>query len=135
MIRKYCLLLIILGLPTFIFSQDKGMGVRVINDSKRVALVIGNADYEPEAGGRLINTRNDAIDVAATLKSLGFELIGGKAQLNLTLRQMDDLVREFGKRIKNGGVGLFYFSGHGVQVNRANYLIPLGAKMVLAGAG
>lgn len=127
--KKVSLMLLMLMLLSFIFSQDKGMVNKVSSDSKRIALVIGNADYEPEAGGRLINTRNDALDIAATLKNLGFELVGGKAHLNLNLRQIDELVREFGKRIKNGGVGLFYFSGHGVQDNRANYLIPLGAKI------
>jgi len=94
----------------------------------RVALVIGNAGYEADIG-RLKNPANDAADVAAALRALGFDLIGGRAHLDVNLRQMDDLVRSFGREIRRGGVGVFYYSGHGIQVNRFNYLLPLGARV------
>jgi hypothetical protein len=95
---------------------------------RRVALVIGNSKYAPELG-KLKNPVNDATDVATALRTLGFEIIGGKAQLDVDLRQMDELVRAFGHEIDGGGVGVFYFSGHGIQVNHVNYLLPLGARI------
>jgi formylglycine-generating enzyme required for sulfatase activity len=45
------------------------------------------------------------------------------------LRQMDDAVRDFGQKIKDGGIGLFYFAGHGVQVDGVNYLAPVGLRV------
>ena len=42
---------------------------------------------------------------------------------------MDEAIGEFGNKLKRGGVGLFYYAGHGVQVNGANYLLPIGAKI------
>ncbi len=90
---------------------------------KRTALVIGNGAY---ATGGLRNPANDASDVATALKHLGFEVILKK---NVRLREMDKAIEIFGNRLKRGGVGLFYFAGHGVQVNGINYLIPVGAEI------
>lgn len=104
--------------------EPRGAGARLAGPGQRVALVIGNADYNAEIG-RLRNPVNDATDVAAALRRLGFSLLGGKAHLNLGKRQMVELIREFGGRIRAGGVGLFYFAGHGVQVDRRNYLLPI----------
>src|SRR5262249_19568950 len=87
----------------------------------RVALVIGNGAY---AEGGLANPVNDARDMAATLRQLGFDVLIGE---NCDRRQMEELIRKFGGKIRGGGVGMFYFAGHGVQVNGANYLIPIGA--------
>jgi hypothetical protein len=104
-------------------AQERGQGVRR-NDTgpePRVALVIGNGAY---ADGSLANPVNDARDMAATLRQLGFEVLSGE---NQNFRQMEGLIREFGRKIRSGGVGMFYFAGHGVQVNGANYLIPIGA--------
>jgi uncharacterized caspase-like protein len=105
-------------------QEGRGAGARPSEADVRVALVIGNLDYGAEVG-RLRNPANDATDVAAALRRLGFTLIGGKAHLNLGKRQMLELIREFGGRIRGGGVGLFYFAGHGVQVEKKNYLIPI----------
>ena len=95
------------------------------NTEKRTALVIGNADYV--SARKLANPANDASDMARSLGELGFEVISGT---NLNLRQMNDKVREFGDRLKaNGGVGLFYYAGHGIQVGGRNYLIPVEADI------
>lgn len=113
----------------FIFSlkaqvdDERAFGNKSVN-GKRIALVIGNADYDPDIG-KLKNPVNDAGDMADALKRLGFSLVGGKAQLNLSRRQMLEQIREFGSQIRQGGVGVFYFAGHGVQVDRRNYLIPI----------
>jgi uncharacterized caspase-like protein len=90
---------------------------------RRIALVIGNSAY---SSGPLKNPVNDATDMAATLKKLGFKVVLKK---NANLETMEGAIEEFGNRLKKGGVGLFYYAGHGVQVNGINYLIPIGAKI------
>ncbi len=89
----------------------------------RHALVIGNASYNV---GPLKNPANDAEDMAALLKQLGFDVV---KLVDASHRQMEDAVMEFGRRLMKGGTGLFYFAGHGVQVDGVNYLIPVGARI------
>lgn len=89
------------------------------NTSNRLALVIGN-DYDGESG-KLQNPVNDADDMRKTLTKLGFEVMGDNQQ---NLEDMNALVREFGDRLRPGMVGLFYFAGHGMQINGQNYLVP-----------
>lgn len=90
---------------------------------RRTALVIGNASYPTMP---LANPVNDARDMAATLRSLGFEV---KLLLNATKRDMADAARDFGGTLKAGGVGLFYFAGHGLQIRGENFLVPVDAKL------
>ncbi len=93
----------------------------------RVALVIGNADYKISA---LKNPLHDAQDISKALRESGFDVT---LKQNINQEQMDDAIREFGEKIgSSGGVGLFYYAGHGVQVGDANYLIPVGAKIEAA---
>jgi tetratricopeptide (TPR) repeat protein len=92
-------------------------------DTPRLALVIGNGEYA--SARKLVNPVNDAGDMTTVLRGLGFEVISG---VNLDLKQMQEKVREFGDKLKvSGGVGLFYYAGHGVQANNRNYLIPIDA--------
>ena len=90
---------------------------------QRIALVIGNSAY---ISGPLKNPVNDATDMAAALQRAGFKVILKK---NARLQEMEDAIENFGNRLKRGGVGLFYFAGHGVQVSGVNYLMPIGAKI------
>ncbi|PKN07719.1 MAG: hypothetical protein CVU73_09865 [Deltaproteobacteria bacterium HGW-Deltaproteobacteria-8] len=99
------------------------VGVSQARAERRIALVIGNAAY-PNAP--LKNPVNDARDMAAALRGLGFEVI---ARENASLAQMEGAVKEFWDRLKRGGAGLFYFAGHGLQVNGRNYLVPVDAKL------
>jgi uncharacterized caspase-like protein len=93
---------------------------------KRIALVMGNSAYQKVT--RLDNPRNDATLMAETLSSLGFTLIGGRAQLDLDKAALDTDVQDFGRQIQGADVALFYYAGHGVQVNGSNYLVPVGAN-------
>jgi uncharacterized caspase-like protein len=93
---------------------------------KRVALVVGNATYQNAS--RLDNPANDANLFAATLRDLGFSVIGGKAQLDLDKAGFDRAVQTFGQELQGADVGLFYYAGHGVQVRNANYLVPVDAN-------
>lgn len=90
---------------------------------RRVALVIGNSAY-PNAPLR--NPVNDARDMAAILRSLGFEVI---LRENASLRQMEEAVDLLWVRLKGGGAGLFFFAGHGLQVAGRNYLVPVDARL------
>ena len=94
------------------------------NLNQRVALVIGNADYKL---GPLLNPVNDARAISDALISANFDVI--KYENLATMADMKKAVREFGLRIQNGGVGLFYYAGHGMQVNGSNYLIPVQAEI------
>ena len=89
----------------------------------RVALIIGNSNYIVSP---LRNTINDANDMALTLSSLGFETI---KHINVNHIEMERSVRLFREKINNADVGLFYFSGHGCQVDGQNYLIPIGVRI------
>jgi TonB family protein len=95
-----------------------------ITSAKRIALVIGNGAYTTAPA--LKNPPNDARDMAANLKTLGFDVSSG---VNLSQREMKRLIREFGQKLKSGGNGLFYFAGHGVQARGRNYIIPVDADI------
>ncbi len=92
-------------------------------NERRIALVIGNSNY---AEGRLKNPANDAEDMSASLRKLGFDVVLKK---DAKLQTMDEAIRNFGDRLKLGGVGLFYYAGHGVQIGGRNYLIPVGSNI------
>jgi hypothetical protein len=93
---------------------------------KRIALVVGNSAYQNIT--RLDNPRNDAVLMADTLLGLGFTLSGGRAQLDLDKSALDIAVQNFGRQIQGADVALFYYAGHGVQVNGSNYLVPVSAN-------
>jgi PQQ-dependent catabolism-associated CXXCW motif protein len=90
---------------------------------QRVALVIGNSSY---LVGPLRNPVNDAEDMAKMLRTLDFRVT---LQQNATHQQMVEAINAFGQQLKNGGVGLFYFAGHGVQSKGRNYLVPVNARV------
>lgn len=93
---------------------------------KRVALVVGNSAYQNVA--RLDNPKNDATLLADTLRDLGFLLVGGRAQADLDKNALDRAVQSFGRQIQDADVALFYYAGHGVQINGSNYLVPVDAN-------
>lgn len=92
----------------------------------RIALVIGNSDYKNL--NTTPNAKNDARDIAVALQKLGFEVLCG---VNLTRDKMINLVNLFQTRLNDMGsraVSIFYYAGHGTQINATNYMIPLGAN-------
>ena len=90
----------------------------------RVALVIGNAAYghAPE----LRNSRNDADDMSEQLQRLGFEVVDGR---NLEARGMHMALARFAQKLKGTEAALFYYSGHGLQIEGQNYLVPIDAQI------
>jgi uncharacterized caspase-like protein len=92
---------------------------------KRVALVIGNSAYQ--AVPPLPNPTADAKLMADTLRSLGFFVVGGGAQLDLDKAGFDAALKAFGSELAGADVALFYFAGHGVETHGLNYLVPVDA--------
>jgi hypothetical protein len=81
------------------------------------ALVIGNAEYED--GDVLKNPVNDAKDMAAALMHCGFKVI---EKADCHREAMDRALKRFQRTLKGTDVALFFFAGHGVQVQGENYL-------------
>ncbi len=92
--------------------------------NKRIALVIGNSDYT--ATSKLKNTLNDARAMTATLKSLGFEVISIE---NGTYETIKNAIYAFGDRIQDVDVSMFFYAGHGLEVDGTNYLVPVDADI------
>ena len=115
----FCCWVLFAGLS---FAADKAIP-RVANPETRLALVMGNGAYK---SGPLKNPTNDALDMAELLSRFGFQVI---LRQNVGLREMKRSIRAFEKQLGQGGVGLFYFSGHGMQVRGRNYLIPVDAEI------
>ena len=92
---------------------------------QRVALVIGNAAYVDPLPP-LESPVNDARDMAALLKTFGFAV---NVQTDVDLQQMVEATQAFGEQLTDRSVAVFYFSGHGVQANNLNYLVPLRARL------
>lgn len=91
---------------------------------RRVALVIGNAAYDQ---GPLRNPIRDLRAIAGTLRAVGFEVT---ALENASQERMKRAIFEFGSALRRGGgVGLFYFSGHGMQVSGRNWMVPVDARL------
>ena len=101
--------LIVLSIWTKVYAKE------------RIALVIGNADYTSSA---LVNSVNDAEDIASTLENLEFSVTLVK---NATKDKMQAAISKFVDNLNDDTVGLFYYSGHAVQYKGSNYLIPIGS--------
>ncbi len=107
------LLLMLLGLTNLAVAES------------RVALVIGNAAYQDQSP--LSNALHDAQDVAGVLERAGFEVMRLE---NGSRRAINGKIGVFLRRLRGkGGVGLVYYSGHGLQVDGKNYLIPVDAEI------
>jgi formylglycine-generating enzyme required for sulfatase activity len=93
------------------------------NEKRGVALVIANSHYPDNV---LANSQNDAKDIAEVLWGYNFTVIH-KQDLNQA--EMDEAMLEFEQSLTSGGIGLFYFAGHGIQINQQNYLMPIDFKI------
>ena len=98
--------------------------IHMASADRRTALVIGNSAYKTI--NPLPNPVNDATDMKAALEKLGFEVI---LKINADRSRIREAVRRFGDKIRQGGVGLFYYAGHGVQVDGINYIVPVGVDI------
>jgi hypothetical protein len=101
-----------------VMAQDRS-GAKASPQEPRVALVIGNSDYR---SAPLDNPANDASDLAAALEKQGFNVL---VRENVGERGLKEAVDVFAKHLKKGGIGLFFFAGHGVQLKDQNFLLPV----------
>lgn len=93
---------------------------------KRIALVVGNSNYE---FGPLKNPVNDAALMADALAAAGFEVA---LEIDASQIRMKRAIQGFGEKLEKAGkdgVGLFFYAGHGIQSRGVNYLIPVGAQV------
>ncbi|TLP69043.1 YARHG domain-containing protein [Parasedimentitalea maritima] len=92
--------------------------------TERVALVIGNSDYQHATVKDLPNAAQDARDVSQRLSSLGFRVHSG---IDLTRSEILRLTQDVQKSLNAGDIALFYFAGHAIQLGAENFLIPVDA--------
>jgi formylglycine-generating enzyme required for sulfatase activity len=98
-------------------AQDRA--ARPKPQEARVALIIGNSDYR---SAPLDNPANDASDLAAALEKQGFNVL---VRENVGERGLKEAVDVFAKHLQKGGIGLFFFAGHGIQLKDQNFLLPV----------
>ena len=113
---KKCIIIIIILLFTIFISNIECY-------AKRYALVIGNGSYKNVP---LNNPVNDANDIANTLQELDFDV---SKMINASKQEIINSIRNFENKITFSDVALFYYSGHGLQVNGINYIIPIGSDI------
>ena len=125
--RRAILFLLFVLTPVFAFAQFSAIVPFTpvkkwseTGNTKRVALVIGNAAYVHCP--KLKSSINDAEAVAKTLKDLGFKVILVK---DATRQRMIEAIGQFGAKLTDDCVALAYYSGHGMQVDGVNYLLPV----------
>jgi uncharacterized caspase-like protein len=108
-------------------AADRGLVLKMRKqyaDQHRVALVVGNSAYS--RFGQLRNAVRDAKSISLKLEELGFEVI---TATDVDRSELMRVIVEFGSKLHADGVGLFYYSGHGIQVDGENYILPLNAQI------
>lgn len=114
--------LLFLGLMFLSFQGSSQTEQKVIAE-KKLALIIGNGNY---LYSTLANPENDARAMSDALQKLGFTVL---LYENLNQVQMKMAIDDFGMKLKNYDVGLFFYAGHGIQSKGFNYLIPVDANL------
>jgi len=112
-----------IAMGMWILTLAAPLGAQGAREEPRIALVIGNSAYREAP---LRNPVNDVRAMARTLRELGFTVL---AHENASKRTMELAVLEFGRQLAGGGVGFFYYAGHGLQVRGRNYLVPVDAEI------
>jgi uncharacterized caspase-like protein len=111
----YGVAVIVLGLCTLLPADAA--------EEKRVAIVMGNGAYQNTAS--LPNPPNDARRVSQALSLLGFEV---HTLLDATKSDLESLQKDMGKVLRRADVGLFFYAGHGLQINGENFMVPVDAS-------
>jgi formylglycine-generating enzyme required for sulfatase activity len=117
------LICLLLAAVALVARAEDPRGMKVLYREPRAALVIGNGAY---ASSPLANPVNDAEAMARLLERRNFKVT---LITNADLRKMEAAVDLFGRSLGAGGVGLFFYAGHGMQIGGHNYLIPVGARI------
>ena len=116
---KTAFLMILASVLAFVLQSELALA------SKRIALVVGNSAYQHATP--LKNPVNDAEAVAETLERLDFEIVKG---VDLSHRDFAKTISNFAEKLSKGvDVALFFYGGHGLQLNGKNYLVPVDAEL------
>ena len=92
--------------------------------ARQVALVVGNSTYAHI--GRLPNPENDAVDMAAALRRIGFEVT---TELDADRVELTEALRAFTRQSAGADVSLVFYAGHGLEMDGINYLVPVDARL------
>src|SRR3954462_1721800 len=92
---------------------------------KRVALVIGNSDYQNVP--RLATPANDSAAMSDMLRTAGFDVVQLKRDLKAT--EMRRALRDFADATFDADLAIIFFAGHGIEIDGTNYLIPTDAML------
>src|SRR3954454_3235759 len=114
MFCRRCLVLLCGAFAVLVGLQAQAMA------GVRLALVLGNGDYQ--VVGALANPANDAADISNALRGMGFEVIEAR---DASREAMARAIRDFSNRLRGADVALFFYAGHGMQMNGENYLLPV----------
>src|SRR5215471_6076773 len=109
---------LVLSMICMLLSANSAMA------DKRIAFVVGNGAYKNVA--QLPNPPVDARAMAGVLRNVGFEVVEG---VNLTRDKMTEKLLDFGKRAQGADIAVFYYAGHGIAIDGANYLLPIDADV------
>lgn len=126
-VSRLCFSLIFYSCSAVFAQTERGLipatNAKSLKKSKdRLALVIGNAEYKLEGVSKLKNPNNDADSMALYLRNLGFDVLIHK---NLGFQKTEEVIEEFGKKLKDYEIGLFFYAGHAAEVKDQNYLFPV----------
>ncbi|HUR65362.1 MAG TPA: caspase family protein, partial [Chitinophagaceae bacterium] len=116
---KYIITMILSLLLQDLFARDVPG-----NAEKRIALIIGNGEYIH--GTKLKNPVNDANLMADSLKKIGFDII---KLTDADKSTFEKAVYEFSKKLRQYDIALFFYAGHGIQLDGINYLLPVDADL------
>src|SRR5262245_8050656 len=115
----YLVATLVLVFSPLFSAPQQDFRLKLISEEREfIALVIGNDAYPKSP---LQNSNNDAKAIAKLLEQLGFQV---SLALDINLKEMEKAIDRFITDLKPGSVGLFYYAGHGIQVEGENYLIP-----------
>jgi uncharacterized caspase-like protein len=92
---------------------------------KRVALIIGNSNYQNVAV--LTNPANDAAAVTDMFRKASFDLV--ESRRDLKSQEMRRALRDFGDKARGADIAVIYFAGHGLEVDGVNYAVPVDAAL------
>ena len=119
--------LLISAVLVLVSAEFVALGAGSAFAERRIALVIGNSSYKnPDL--TLLNPKNDAEDMAAVLKDLGFEVV---LSIDASTRDMDAALRRFSTMAPSADSVLFYYAGHAMQFQGRNYLMPVDGELEL----
>lgn len=125
MLKVRCVWVLLL-LASSCFSTSAGFARGEDSAGKYVALVIGNSKYNL---GFLPGPENDAVDMAQALKGIGFHIANPEGTTNLSRSEMKSVLNDFLGTLDKTSFAVIYYSGHGLEDNKENYLVPVDAKL------